>query len=173
MRSAMILFFALLLAAPKVFASDEWEDLFAELNKDKSASETTQTSSSTSNSSSASSNVKVTPVKTAEDSADDEDPFADPTPIAKSASSMTAAKSNSVSKSPAAALVRPPAPVKSSGISDSKTRTDFLVNTETSRMDSDIESLKRRMDDLERDNRLMTERIRNLDRSVDDLKRKR
>ena len=45
-----------------------------------------------------------------------------------------------------------------------------LSNIDSSK--AQIDALGRRVDDLERENRLMTEKVRNLTRSMDDLKRK-
>ena len=47
-----------------------------------------------------------------------------------------------------------------------------LVNLQASRSASKIEDLVRRVADLERESKFTTERIRNLERAVGDLKRK-
>lgn len=50
---------------------------------------------------------------------------------------------------------------------------DGLVDLRASRNASKVEDLVRRVNDLERDSKSKTDRIRNLERTVDDLKRRR
>ena len=48
-----------------------------------------------------------------------------------------------------------------------------LINLEASRAAGRIDELQRRLSDLERDNRYLDDRIRALERTVDDLRRSR
>ena len=52
-------------------------------------------------------------------------------------------------------------------------QTDNLVDMGTSRVDSRLSELERRVSQLERDKRFTEDKIRSLDREIEDLKRRR
>ena len=54
-----------------------------------------------------------------------------------------------------------------------KNEEGALINLDASRASGRIDELQRRVSDLERDNRYQDDRIRSLERSVDDLRRSR
>jgi len=110
--------------------------------------------------------------------------FAAPAPVLKAQDDFDAAfeeldSKDAADQPPEAAESAEPAPPGTTAGTDEARRarrqrpeTATLVNMETSRRSAKLDELERRVLQLERDNRSIEDRLRNLDRSVDDLRRR-
>lgn len=178
--SAFLCLFIMTASSVARAASDEWEDLFQELNKPDAQS----AKQGQGDEPAKATEEPLTFAKPAESSTPQIQP-ADPTPVRSSSpqpeltpdvKALLAEDEPAAMDSEPADIAEAPAPVSPRRMEQkplTQSEAGNLVDLNAARSMRNIDDLERRVADLEKDNRLLVEKIRNLTRTVDDLKRRR
>ena len=178
-RLALILLFVLV--TPRLIFADEWEDLFQELNKPKAnqnqgAGQQASPAAPKENAPLPTSKPMDLEDASQDKSAESVNPVLTPDPTTPVPTKVEPPIKNQLSPD-VQAMLQDDEPVRQPRKVDTKPLTESdagnLVNLNDSRALRKTDDLERRVLDLEKDNRLLVEKVRNLTRTVDDIKRRR